>query len=60
MSARTWDIFLLAAALLCAVGFALYYVRGVLDGDRTLTRVSAVGFFFLCAAAVISFLRVLS
>lgn len=60
MSARTWDIFLLAAALLCAVGFALYYVRGVLDGDRTLTRVAAVGFFFLCAAAVISFLRVLS
>lgn len=60
MSARTWDILLLAAALLCAAGFARYYIRGVLDGDRTLARVSAVGFFVLGAAAIFSLLRVLS
>jgi len=60
VSARTWDVLLLAAALLCAAGFARYYVRGVLDGDRTLARVAAVGFFVLGAAAIISLLRVLS
>jgi hypothetical protein len=60
VSARTWDVLLLAAALLCAAGFARYYVRGVLDGDRTLARVAAVGFFVLGAAAIFSLLRVLS
>ncbi len=60
MSGGTWDILLLAAALLCAVGFARYYVRGVLGGDRTLARLAALGFFVLGAAAIISLLRVLS
>ena len=60
MSARTWDVFLLAAALLCAVGFVRYYVRGVLDGDRALARVSAVGFFVLGAAVIVTFLKILS
>ncbi len=58
MSARTWDVVLLAAAILCAAGFARYYIRGVLEGDRTLARAAAVGFFVLGAAAIISFLRV--
>jgi hypothetical protein len=60
VSARTWDFVLLAAAILCAAGFARYYVRGVLEGDRTLARAAAVGFLVLGAAAVISLLRVLS
>ena len=60
MSARTWDVFLLAAALLCAAGFARYYIRGVLDGDRILARAAAVGFFFLCAAAIVSLLKILT
>ncbi len=60
MSARTWDIFLFAAALLCAAGFARFYVRGVLEGDRALARAAAVGFFFLFAAAAIALLRILS
>ena len=59
MSARTWDLVILAAAILCAAGFARYYVRGVLEGDRTLARAAAVGFFVLGAAAVVSLLRVL-
>ena len=59
MSARTWDLVLLAAAILCAAGFARYYVRGVLEGDRTLAR-AAVGFLVLGTAAVISLLRILA
>lgn len=57
MGAGTWDVVLCAAALLCAAGFAWYYVRGVLDGDRTLSRAAAVGFFVLSVAAAVIFLR---
>ena len=60
MSARTWDILLFVAALLCAAGFARYYVQGVLDGDRGLARAAAVGFLFLFAAAAVSLLKILS
>jgi hypothetical protein len=59
VSARTWDVLLFAAALLCAVGFAWYYVRGVLDGDRTLARMAAVGFFVLSVAAIATLLTFL-
>lgn len=59
MSARTWDIFLFAAALLCAAGFARYYVRGVLDGDRALARAAAIGFFVLGAAAIFTLLTII-
>lgn len=59
MSARTWDIFLFAAALLCAAGFARFYVRGVLEGDRTLARAAAVGFFVLGAAAIFTLLTII-
>jgi uncharacterized membrane protein YadS len=59
VSARTWEVVLLAAAILCAAGFARYYVRGVLEGDRTLARLAAVGFFVLGAAAIVSLLRIL-
>ena len=60
MSSRTWDIFLFVVALLCAAGFARYYVRGVLDGDRALARAAAVGFLFLFAAAAVALLKILS
>ncbi|QIN82248.1 hypothetical protein GBA63_05985 [Rubrobacter tropicus] len=59
MSDGTWGIFLCAAALLCAVAFAWYYVRGVLDGDRMLARMAAVGFFVLSVAAIATLLKVL-
>lgn len=59
VSARTWDVLLFAAALLCAAGFARYYVRGVLDGDRTLARLAAVGFFVLGAAAIFALLSII-
>jgi len=58
VSAGLWDIVLLVAALLCAAGFAWYYVRGVLEGDRTLARAAAVGFFVLGAAVIVALLRV--
>jgi hypothetical protein len=35
-------------------------VRGVLDGERTLSRAAAVGFFVLAVAATVSFLRIFS
>jgi len=60
VSARTWDALLFVAALLCAAGFARYYVRGVLDGDRTLARAAAVGFLVLGAAVIVTLLRVIS
>jgi hypothetical protein len=60
VSSRTWDAVLLAAAILCAAGFARYYVRAVLERDRMLARAAAVGFLVLGAAAVISLLRILS
>ena len=60
MSARTWDFVLLAAAILCAAGFARYYVRGVLEGDRALARAAAVGFLVLVVAVAISLLGILS
>lgn len=59
MSGRTWEILLFAAASTCALGFALYYVRGVLDGDRFLARASVVGFFILSVAAIATLLQVL-
>lgn len=59
MSGRTWEILLFAAASTCALGFALFYVRGVLDGDRLLARASAVGFFILSVAAIATLLQVL-
>lgn len=55
MSARTWDVVLFMAALLCAAGFARYYVTAVLAEDRSLARAAAVGFVVLGVVAVISF-----
>ncbi len=60
MNAEAWDAALFAGALLCAAGFAWYFVRGVLDGDRTLSRAAAAGFFVLAVAATVSFLRIFS
>jgi len=60
MSAETWNMLLLAAALLCVVAFARFYVRGVLEGDRTLARAAAVGFFVLGAATIVALWRVIT
>ncbi len=60
MSAETWDVVLFVGSLLCMAGFAWYFVQGVLDGDRTLSRAAAAGFFVLAAAAVICLTRILS
>lgn len=59
MSAGAWDVVLFAGALLCAAGFAYYFVQGVLDGDRTLSRAAAVGFFVVAVAALICLTRIL-
>ena len=38
MSARTLDVIFVCAALLGALGCVYYYIRGVLNSDRLLSR----------------------
>jgi hypothetical protein len=60
MSTVTRDLFMFAVALFAAVAFVYYYVRGVLDEDRLLSR-GAVGMFLLFGAvATIMLVRILS
>jgi hypothetical protein len=47
------DIIFVSVALLGALASARYYVLGVLDGDRTLSRAAAAMFVGFCIAAVV-------
>ena len=57
MSTQT---FMLVVALLAAVAFVYYYVRGVLDKDRLLSRGSLFGFLVFGTLAVILLGRLLA
>ena len=57
MSTQTRDIFMVAVALLASVALAYYYVLGVLDKDRLLSRGALLGFLVFCALAVILLVR---
>jgi hypothetical protein len=59
MSDRTWDIVFIGVAIAAAVGCGYYYVQGVLDRDRALARLAAVGFFLFSVAAILYYWRVL-
>jgi hypothetical protein len=59
MSATLWDLVFFAVAFLAATGCAYYYVRGVLDEDRLLSRSAAVAFFLFGVVAAVSLLRAL-
>jgi hypothetical protein len=59
MSYRTWDIIFIGVAVVAALGCGYYYVQGVLDRDRWLARLAAVGFFVFTVAAVLYFWRFL-
>jgi hypothetical protein len=52
--------FMFAVALVAAVALFYYYVRGVLDKDRRLSRGSLLGFLIFGALAVILLVRSLS
>jgi hypothetical protein len=50
------DYIFVGTALLGALGCAYYYVLGVLDRDRLISRTAAAGFFGCIIAAVLYFL----
>ena len=53
MSPRTLDIIFVSVALLGALASARYYVVGVLEKDRPLSRAAEAAFLGLCIAAVV-------
>ena len=53
MSPRALHIIFISVALLGALASARYYVVGVLDKDRTLSRAAAAAFLGFCIAAVV-------
>ena len=57
MSTRTWDVIFIGTAIFGALGCARYYVVGVLDRDRLISRTAAAGFFLCTIAAVLYFWR---
>lgn len=59
MSDRTWDIVFIGVAIVAAIACGYYYVQGVIDRDRALARLAAVGFFVFSIAAVLYFWRVM-
>jgi hypothetical protein len=59
MSTETLQLFMVVVALLAALAFAYYYVRGVLDKDRLLSRVSVIMFLLFGAVAAIMLVRIL-
>ncbi len=53
-------LLLLAVALLCAAGFARYYVAAVLAGDSALARASAAGVAVMVVGALVQLVRMLA
>ena len=53
MSPGALDIIFVSVALLGALASASYYVLGVLDEDRALSRAAAAMFVGCCIAAVV-------
>ena len=59
MSPRTLDIIFVSVALLGALASARYYVVGVLEKDRPLSRAAAAAFLGFCTAAAVHLWAVL-
>jgi hypothetical protein len=59
MSDRTWDIIFIGVAIFAALGCGYYYVQGVIDRDRWLSRLAAGGIFLFSIAAVLYFWRIM-
>lgn len=59
MNPETWDPILLAVSVLGAIGMAFYYVRGVVDQDRWVTRGALVGFLIFGVVIVVTGLGIL-
>ena len=59
MTTRVWDIIFMVTALSSAIIGAYSYVAGVLQRDRYLARIGAVGFFLFSMAAVLYYWKFL-
>ena len=59
MSPGAWDALNLALCLLFAAGCFYYYVAGVVDENRALSRSAALAFLVFFAGAVVFLVRVL-
>ena len=55
MSTGLRDTLILAVTLLGMLAFAYYYVRGVLENDRLVSRAATVA-FVLCGVLVVVFI----
>jgi cytochrome c biogenesis factor len=60
VSPEAWDVLDLVLALLFAVGFFYYYVAGVADRNRALSRSAALAFFVCGVLAVVFLVRILT
>ncbi len=59
MSTGLRDTLILAVTLLAMVAFAYYYVQGVLEQDRFVSRAAAVAFVVCCVWGVVFVMRLL-
>jgi hypothetical protein len=59
VSTGTLDVLLLAVALFAVAASAYYYVAGVLDGDRLLSRSATVVFVLFGVLAAVPFIWIL-
>ena len=59
MSTGLRDTLILAVAVLAMVAFAYYYVQGVLEQDRLVSRAAAVAFVLCFVLGVVFVMRLL-
>jgi hypothetical protein len=59
VSTGTWNALMLAVALLSTGGCGYYYVQGVLDEDRSLSRAAAFAFFVFGVVSAVFIRRLL-
>ena len=59
MNLSLQDIIVMTVALIAAIGNAYFYIVGVLDQDRRLSRSAAVAFFGFTLVGAVFFLRAL-
>jgi len=58
VGAGTWDVVDLVLALVFMAGFFYYYVAGVVDGNRALTRTAALAFIVCAIVAIVMLARI--
>jgi hypothetical protein len=59
VSPAAWNLLTLATALLFMVGFFYYYVAGVVDENRALSRAAALAFLVCGVIALVMLVRII-